>query len=222
MPPRRRRRKPLWRDADASSLGHLLYEVKMLERGWRSSKFSDISTAVRALHAEPIYHWLKKHVPAAVDVRGDVSPFRQFHRVHLVFTCIWFFDQDVRAVKPKLKHRAALIGAFALIREKLMNGELLLPNEDRHDSLLEQIEEVGEILDVGRRHKPSGYPQLETLAHELVRLGGVASVKLLKEVAKACGLDCNSIDRERTLQRCMRQARLDFARGLRARSLLRR
>jgi hypothetical protein len=92
-----------------------------------------------------------------------------------------------------------------------------LPSEDRHNLLLELIEDAGDILLQPGREKASGYVPLESLAHELCRLDGTVSIQLLKEVAEACGLNCD----HRTLQRYARQARLAFARGLRARSLLR-
>jgi len=112
------------------------------------------------------------------------------------------------------KLQATTLAAVKRVQESLGNTALELPNVDRHEMLMELLEEAAQILQEPPRRgqRSPKHPTVQTLACRLCRLTGADNTQLLralKALVKHFGPDCH----ERTLQRYVREARQEALDG---------
>jgi hypothetical protein len=198
-----------WRSFKKLCTEGLLLEPDDLPKGGllgyrRPSRFLDIAQAAAALRDHPIYVWLARHVPLAVEVENDLTPFVQMRRVravaeHMVFGC-------GLPLVPKRTDRQRKVAANAVERllQGIYSGALKFPNPAREGFFEELLEEAGRILRAPQRQPRSHkYPWLRYLAQALHKETGASDPRLILEVAAFISPECE----ERTAQNYSEEAR---------------
>jgi len=151
--------------------------------------YPDVGAARKALHADPMYRWMKQHVSGALASLPPDDPFAEFRIVQLLVKFIALDGVSVH--EPNLetrpdKQRDKAVRDIKRVAGHLEDGTLNLPNPARHEMLKELLAEAREILAAPHPLPPTW---LQALAVELYEQFRTADPKLLLDLAAALGLE---------------------------------
>jgi hypothetical protein len=178
-----------------------------------ASPYRNLAALETALHAHPVYRWLRDHVPAAVDATNDATPYVQFRQAPIV---AWHVlgarrfqnkSESASLAKRRRKQRQAALKALKRVQASIADGVIFNPD------LEEQI--TNEIRLVGERHRSIfklSHPWLWYLALALCREFGAADPQLLIQAGTWADPDFQ----ERTGYRYAKDAQAAVRKGARA------
>ncbi len=219
-PPRRRLDMPThigpWPREDYRSFKRLCTDALLLEPAEpddyaggllatfrKPSAFPDVAAAERAISQHPVYEWLEKYVPRAVEFRVGETPFVRVRRARLVVEKIPYLSLPQARAERSDKRRKTARAAIERIEKGLDDGTIQLWNlaqEEMLETLLIQAKQ--RLAERRTKAGSAAYPYLRDLAFELREWTGSADSELLEEVIGAVGLKCD----DRTASRYARAA----------------
>jgi hypothetical protein len=199
-----------WKTIDIRSLAELCEHVRRLDdppqpgRGLLAPlplRYTDRDKAITDLHRHPIYRWLKRQTPAALEAQAN-----EFKLVAILLRCMsigFSLGNEPPHKTLRADRRATIVKAIDRVEKALAAGTILMANQPKHEMLTQLLAEAKADLETPRSPGAPGNAVLEALASSLFNELGISDTKVIEAVAIALEISCD----ERLAQRYVAEAK---------------